>query len=179
MDLLNVSLETKGMAFLRFKKTCQIVCTESPSLNGDVVGYDGKWIYEIEVKRSFSDFKADFKKIKKHENMASDKGLANYFWFLVDPSIKDKCLKYLEEEVDCKKYGLLIPSDRQFNYVESIKTARRIHDTSPHPTRVRDLQRRMSSELVNIRLVMDGINGHISNLINKVDQITAKEQQDD
>lgn len=177
MDLLNVSLETKGMAYLRFKKTCQIVCTESPCLNGDVVGYDGKFIYEIEVKRSYSDFKADFKKVKKHENMATDKGLANYFWFLVAPHLEEKCLKYLDEEVDCKKYGLLIPSDKGFEYVKVIRPARRIHDRPPHPTRIRNLQRRMSSELVNIRLVMDGINGHIGNLVNKVEEMTAPEEE--
>lgn len=46
------------------------------------------YLTEIEIKRSFEDFKKDFKKSHKHEDM----GLIKNFWFCVPKSIYQKIL---------------------------------------------------------------------------------------
>ena len=164
MDVMTVSMETRGMAWLRYKKKCLVVTTESGRpLNGDVVGYDGKFIYEIEIKQSFSDFKADFRKIKKHQNMAVEKGMANYFTYLVVPEIADKCLEFLQ---DYPKYGLMIPEpDLAWHSCRILKSTRRIHNRSPHVRRIHDLQLRMASEQMAMRLGMESINGAFTGIV--------------
>ena len=167
MEVLKVSMETRGMAWLRYKKKCLIVTTESGRpLNGDVVGYDGKHIYEIEIKKSFSDFKADFRKTRKHQNMATEKGMANYFTYLVVPEIANKCLELLQ---DYPKYGLMIP-DEEHHWVSCniLKPTLRIHNRSPHPTRLKDLQLRMASEQMAMRLGMESINGAFTGIVNEL-----------
>lgn len=167
MELIKCSLETIGMAWLRFHRGCHVVATESGwPLNGDVVGYDGKFIYEIEVKRTWSDFKADFKKAKKHENMRASKGMANYFYYLVEDKIASKVEEFLKENYP--KYGLLVSSHNFQQYCDSVLKVRRIHERSPHPKRVRDLCNRLSSELLNLRLCTESINQAIHNLSEEV-----------
>lgn len=55
----------KGIALanLRFKKQCSIICSEGPCFNQDIIGLKDS-SYEIEIKTSYSDFIADFKKEK-------------------------------------------------------------------------------------------------------------------
>lgn len=173
MNLISISLETLGMAWLRFRKKCFIVCTESSyPKNADILGYDGKYLYEIEVKRSFSDFKADFSNKRKHmEQYNTTACIGNYFYFLVTEKILAKCEVYLK---DYPKYGLIVGRSpegeyrKDCNYCDVIKRAARLHDKVPSPKAVKDLSARCSSELINMRLTTHSLNDHFSKLNNLI-----------
>lgn len=69
-----------------FHECDMLVCSKS--------GY----LTEIEIKRSWSDFLADFKKKHKHEG----EGLISYFYYCVPECLYEKVKEYLyEHEVKC------------------------------------------------------------------------------
>lgn len=51
------------------------------------------YLTEIEIKRSFEDFKNDFKKKHQHDNSE----LIKYFYYAVPHSIAEKCVQYFIE----------------------------------------------------------------------------------
>lgn len=57
-----------------------------------------KYLTEIEIKRSFSDFLADFKKSHHHDN---DCRIKNFYYCLPE-SIVDKAMEFLKEKVEDK-----------------------------------------------------------------------------
>ena len=86
-----MNLELMAMRFLRWQKRCCIVvCERSPREwtcgKPDVLGVtQSRCLLEIEVKRSLSDFKADFTKRSRNRavrELIGDK-LPKQFWYLV------------------------------------------------------------------------------------------------
>ena len=76
-------------------------------------------VYEIEIKTSTGDYKADFKKTKKHNAIKHKVGaIPNYFYFVVPKKSKDKV--NLPDE-----YGLIV-YDQRLNF-QTIKEARQLH----------------------------------------------------
>lgn len=53
------------------------------------------FLSEIEIKRSYSDFVADFN--KKHQHQSQKEELIKYFYYCVPSCIKDKCIAKLNE----------------------------------------------------------------------------------
>lgn len=110
--------------FLFYRKQCHIVSFERglhPIGNPDVIGVTkDKDLIEVEIKISFSDFKANFEKlsIKRYENMPIWR--PHYFYFLVHPDISEKCLNHLQAIKTDIKYGLITISKDDFRY--TIKT---------------------------------------------------------
>ena len=72
------------------------------------------YLTEIEIKRSWEDFKADFKKKCGH----NDCGVIKTFYYCVSELFADKVIEYLKEnKVDC--YGVIIYSEEgeiEFRY---------------------------------------------------------------
>ena len=60
------------------------------------------YLTEIEIKRSWSDFLADFRKSHKH-----DDDMISWYYYAVPKSISGKCRQKLEEIDPHKKWGLL------------------------------------------------------------------------
>lgn len=68
--------------------------------------------YEYEIKRSYADFKNDFKKGTKHEDIAKGLGLQNYFTFCFSThGLAQKCLP----EVPAL-YGVMYAEERVRRY---------------------------------------------------------------
>lgn len=161
--------------FLRFEKQCSFVATEAGFFNSDVIGIDKKnRLQEFEVKVSWSDFLADFKK-SKHELFLGGKPrdlmghyetingkiirheesqvLQRYiefipykFYFVVTPGLKDKVLTHIENNK--YPYGVYVVGEGVF---ELAKRARVINDQAA-TDRVKDvIALRMSSEIVGLR----------------------------
>jgi len=148
------TMESRAIAWLRFQKQNHIVCTESPTVsNADVMGWNGKTLTEIEIKRSKSDFKADFaNKVKKHNdlnNIGKVTRWPHFFYFCVPEDLVSFALEYLEEN-GYSKYGLLTES--RFNFLQVIKRPARLHNNKPTPIFIEKLVKRMSSELCNLHL---------------------------
>lgn len=82
------------------------------------------YLTEIEIKRSWNDFIADFKKKHKH-----DSELIKYFYYCVPLSIKDKVYNFLEDK-DIQYTGIItydeelniVINGREFCYQDNKKT---------------------------------------------------------
>lgn len=77
-------LHKSAFLWLGWAKNCrirQLNCFAYSLWESDVVGVThSKLLHEIEIKISRSDFKADKRKVQKHEWLKDGK-LANYFWY--------------------------------------------------------------------------------------------------
>lgn len=87
-----------------FHECDMLVCSKS--------GY----LTEIEIKRSWSDFLADFNKKHKHE----PRGLIKYFYYCVPDSIYEKVRDYLFENV-VKCAGIITYTEDLYIQIKSIK----------------------------------------------------------
>lgn len=160
------SLHVEALAWLRFGKRMPWVCTEAGRFNADVLGADDKQLVEVEVKRSRSDFAADFKnKVYKHECYADGREtykrvwIPNYFYFFVPENLVEAGLEILEEQkspaglvaLRIPKVGIYdhIPVSRR---VSVVKRANKIHSRSPSPGVIKALGLRMSSEIATLRM---------------------------
>lgn len=82
------------------------------------------FIDEVEIKRTVSDFHADFKKTARHgqnKHVALANGLTpmNYFWFLMTEELADKVIDEVPDHA-----GIYI---QKHGFVCELKKARRLH----------------------------------------------------
>ena len=101
-----MTLERAAMYFLKWQKGCALVFTErSPrefwTGEPDVLGItEARYMLEIEIKRSMSDFRANAKKIHIARRDCEDAQLRNrclqhapkQFWYMVPRKLVDKAL---------------------------------------------------------------------------------------
>jgi hypothetical protein len=91
-----VNLELLAMRWLRWEKRAVIVVNERtpreyPCGLPDVLGVlCSRHLIEIEIKRSFSDFKADFKKGSRRNRDLYPNKFPKQFYYLVTPDIMEK-----------------------------------------------------------------------------------------
>jgi hypothetical protein len=161
------NLHIEGLAWLRYTKQMPLVCTEVGRWNADVLGIGPKYSIELEVKKSISDLRADFKnKRSKHWHYAQPHASGsyieppNYLYYLVPEVLRDKALVVLESQNP--KYGLLwVPAlglseeTNSLGYgvgknVQVGKKAQRLHSNPPSDVIVRGAMKRLSSELVGL-----------------------------
>jgi hypothetical protein len=170
----SVDMAIKALLWLHKNKRIYIHCTEYGSnWLADAIGYNGKELFEIEVKTSWTDFKADFTgKKQKHATYAGEKDARyydykpNYMWYLLShPHLKDKALKFLEKE-GYNKYGILVLEGDE---IVSVKNARRLHSKEPSQKIINGMIRRMSNEYL---FGISDIKYRITNTVqNALDQI--------
>lgn len=89
------SLESYGLRWLRFEKRCRVALFErSPRPmcgQPDVLGItDNRYLLEIEVKRSLSDFRANEKKFHILNRELYLPRWPKRFWFLVPPELAER-----------------------------------------------------------------------------------------
>jgi len=170
-----LDIKTALMAWFRFGKGWPYVATEVGGWSADVLATNGNTLlYEVEVKISITDFRADFtggwaKKRKHtvydgtgHDGTGSNiderelRWMPNMMYYAVPQELKEPALKVLEKKNP--KYGLL--AVRPFNrtkYIQNntayvVKRAKKLH-TRPVEQRVTHaLAARASSALVNMCL---------------------------
>ena len=171
-----MDLHVEALAYLRYVKQIPLVATEVGRWNADVLGLAEKYSLEVEIKRSISDLRADFKgKRSKHyyyaraQSQYRGSGAPNYMYFLVPQSLADAAMKYLESQAvtaivntetsagAVSRYGLLsVPDDASSQGHEAgrnVKTVRRakfLHKNAPSASLVQEVTRRLSSELVGL-----------------------------
>lgn len=115
-----MDLKRSAVNFLLYEKQCDIVSFER-GINDywgrpDILGVtrDRKLI-EIEIKESFSDFKANFDKLIIKKYQENPEHAPHYFYFLVNPDILQKVLEYTNDKHT--GYGIL-SIHRSKNYEE-------------------------------------------------------------
>lgn len=84
----------------------------------DMLILKGDYLTEVEIKRSWKDFLADFKKKHQHES-----NIVKHFYYCVPISIIDKVLEYIKtNNIQCKTV---------ISYDEDLKLT--YHETGVHP----------------------------------------------
>lgn len=152
-QLNSVEMAIKAIMWLKMNKRCYLHCTEFGYYwRADAIGTDGTDLYEVEIKTSWTDFKADFKnKVKKHEAFANpDKKASgyygykpNYLWFLVTENLKNEAVEYIKKEGN-PNYGVLCID--KHGEIYSVKSVKRMH-SEPLSERVKNqMIGRMSNE---------------------------------
>jgi hypothetical protein len=119
-----MNLELMAMRWLRFEKRCALIlCERSPRswLCGepDVLGVtDARYLYEIEVKRTLSDFKADGKKrCRANRQMYIDKQ-PKQFYYLMPARVATKAEASVPHWA-----GLMVPHDHHRHGLKIVKQA--------------------------------------------------------
>lgn len=120
-----MELKRRAANFLLYEKKCDLVCFERPlyevgNFRPDLLGVtrDRKLI-EVEVKESFSDFKANFDKRVISFYRVLPHMAPHYFYFMVHPKIADKVYEYTSEKH--KGYGIIIPDMSNFSGTKSLR----------------------------------------------------------
>lgn len=144
--------------WLRFTRNNMMVATEVAydSFVADLMAFNGKEFTEVEVKSSFSDFKADFqKKCKwtyrtKHDfsNENPRWFMPNRFYFALEGNLAKRAKEYVQEN-NYPKVGII--SVNGINDVEIIRNASSLREANPNlfkPIQKAILQR-MSSQLAS------------------------------
>jgi len=162
---LPYSLEVEAMAWMRWGMPRMThVATQAGNFSADVLGANDKELLEVEVKRSRSDFRADFKKTEKHSKYADPPPgralwVPNRFYYLVGPELREAGLEILAEK-GCPA-GLLVlvnpmteASGKWYGrgHILVAKRAPKIHDRQPSAGILRQLAKRMASESVALRI---------------------------
>lgn len=155
------SLHLEALCWLRYGKGLPIVATEVGGWSADVIGMNTKIVTEVEVKKSISDLRAEFKnKVNKHLVYAAAGGfdprsssgyVPNYFYVLVDREIADQALRVIEEKMP--KAGLAVR--RNPEVIEVRKRASKLHGRPPSTGFVDAAIRRMASEICISRISIE------------------------
>lgn len=118
-----MSLEFRAAWWLKWEKRCPLVIMErSPREffcgKPDVLGItDARFMLEVEVKRSLSDFKANAQKHHNQQLNSNDEEIRNkfaanspkQFWFMVPRNLVDKVLPFLPAHA-----GLLTEDEKHY-----------------------------------------------------------------
>jgi len=96
-----------------------------------------EFLIEYELKANYSDFKADFTKIKKHKRLASGKGTASRFYYVAPYGILS--LREIPEYA-----GLIVyrKSGQEFLFNEE-KKAPKLHNNHVSPEKLKNLDKAM------------------------------------
>jgi hypothetical protein len=143
------------LAYIRFGRAGIYCATECGYYSADVLTIIGKNLVEIETKISMSDLKADLKK-RKHKDYIrknlEDICIPNFFYFAVPYKLKDKALKFIEE--NNLPYGLITTKEelngRIHEQVHIVKKSMRLRNNEISDRIKHIIAARMSSELATL-----------------------------
>lgn len=96
-----MTLERQAMQFLRFEKRCPVAVFERHPFGywqPDVLGVTkSRYLLEIEIKRSLSDFRADSHKahIARRTGQGDTASDPKFFWYLVTKELAEKILPFV------------------------------------------------------------------------------------
>ncbi len=146
--------------YFRFHRGYMYIACECGDYKADFIACDGKEFIEVEIKTTYQDFIADFKK-RKHKRYKKLSGMwtPNRFYFIVPENIVEKCAEYLRTAK--LKYGLLVIADDKYYgkqlpqiYFEStcdaihiVKKAQALHTERVSLSVINSIVQRQSSEL--------------------------------
>jgi hypothetical protein len=157
-------LKAEGLAWLRFVKKMDFICSEGGPWNSDVIGCTQTTSIEVETKISRADLLAEFRK-KKSKHAYYQTGMAsmpNFFYFLVPEEIGASTVETVTEKMP--KAGVLVykenwggikvPVGRRLVVV---KKAQRLRKHKPAESFRRQLMLRMGSELASLHVFANSL----------------------
>ena len=153
-----MNLELMAMSWLRWQKRCVIIVNERtpreyPCGLPDVLGVlQSRYLIEIEVKRTLSDFKADALKPSRRCRDLYPKKFPKQFYYLVLPGMVEKVQPLLPDWA-----GLMRgPGDQDVQCVHVVKTAPTNHESQRLSTKeCAKLVYKMANQIVSMAHVCD------------------------
>lgn len=149
------------MAWLRFVKKMDLICTEGGPWNSDVIGCTETMSIEVETKISRADFLAEFRKKKnKHAYYGTgERWCPNFFYFLVPEELGSSTVSTVTEKMP--RAGVLIYKPDMWlghhkpqlligRRLVVLKSAQRLRKHKPTEKFKRQLMLRMGSELASL-----------------------------
>lgn len=149
-------LKAEAMAWLRFVKKMDLLCTEGGPWNSDVIGCTDTTSIEVETKISRADLLAEFRK-KEHKHSYYETGerwCPNFFYFLVPLELGADAVEIATKKMP--KAGVLVFTNVQGSglllgrRLAILKPARRLRKHKPTEKFKRQLMLRMGSELASL-----------------------------
>lgn len=168
-------IHVEAMAWLRFGKRLTIVTSEVGRWNADVLGLNNKFSVEVEVKKSRSDLRAEFKnKRDKHATYASaaqgrSATVPNFLYFMVPEELEQYALEVLAESAP--KAGLLVMTEgnRMLGKNTRVsKKAAKLHANPPTQKFMQAALMRMGSELVGVRAINEQLTNTVFHQVRAV-----------
>lgn len=158
MNIKSQHLKTEALAWLRFAKKMDFVCTEGGRWSSDVLGVCDNYSIEVETKISRADLLAEFrnKKFKHAAYKRASNWTPNYFYFLVPSELAEGAAEVIEEKFP--EAGLIsyrYVGFRLGDRLELIKKAKRLHPRKPTADMRRSVLLRMGSELCGLHEALD------------------------
>lgn len=154
-------LKAEAMAWLRFVKKMDLICTEGGPWNSDVIGCTETASIEVETKISRADLLAEFrKKERKHSYYETgERWCPNFFYFLVPEEIADSTIQTVTEKMPragvlAFKPGL---TDLIGRRLVVVKKAQRLRKHKPTDKFKRQLMLRMGSELASLHVFANSL----------------------
>lgn len=169
-----VDPKVEAMAWLRYGKKMPIVLTEGGSWNSDVLGLSDQIMVEVEVKKTVSDLRNDFKhKQVKHHKYANaldiDESIPNYFYFFVPDKLCEEAVRQAEK--NNPKIGVAVHTDTRLMLGRNVrieKKAQRLRNGAPSPRQLQIALARMSSELCGTKYSLDVLHQQFGKFIESV-----------
>lgn len=155
-------LHTEAICWLRFGKRMPIVCTEVGPWHADVLGVGDKMVIEVEIKKTRSDLRADFRNKKTkhwvyaHAEENPGRFVPNYLYYYVPESLRAYALEVVAAEAP--KAGVAVQTETEYldgRNVEIAKKPQRLRAGPPSQVMIRTAIQRMSSELAGRHVAYD------------------------
>lgn len=155
-------MTTELLSWLRYGKQFPYVVTECGYYSADVLGSDGKTLYEVETKISKSDFKRDFTHKNKHAIYLNpdtkNSWVPHRMYFSVPEEMQQFALDILKEKND--KYGLIVYSEEARGFMGSggvkvVKRAKNLHSNPLSQKVLESMVSRMSSDICHLYATTD------------------------
>lgn len=165
------------MRYLRYDLKLPLICTEVGGWSADIWGASRTRLVEVEIKKSISDLRAEFKNKKTKHSYYTNVESADspkHFYFCFPNVLLDKAEPIIVEGFP--KAGILLYSDEGQGYVYSHKRPEPLHNKTPSARTLSVMTMRMSSELATIRTTLDNVlqahyNAVQENLQNQLDEM--------
>lgn len=159
-----LSLHAEALCWLRYAKRLPIVATEVGTFNADVIGMNTSMCIEVEVKKSISDLRAEFKnKVSKHHVYKNADApdyrssyVPNYLYYFAPAEMAEKAEEVLRDQAP--KAGLAVLKHsfhKTQGIVEVVKRPSKLHGNKPSLRFVQAAVMRMASEICISRMALD------------------------
>jgi len=175
---MTISIHTEAICWLRYGKRMPIVCTEAGDWNADVLGVSPNMSVEVEIKKSISDLRAEFRNkrakhfLYKNAHGGANRQTPNYFYFCFPSELLEKATPIIEAEFP--QAGIVAYfGDRggmPGNNSQVVRPPKALHNEKPSPRMVRMAIMRMSSELCGRYVTFEQ---SLTELHTKVDHLVA------
>lgn len=153
------SMHTGALSFLRFQLNLPLVCTEVGRWSADVWGASKTRLVEVEIKKTLSDLKAEFrnKKVKlsfyRNAGKYSTTDIPKHFYYYIPEAMVEKATPLIVEEFP--EAGILVNMEDVQDVVA--RRPKALHNNPPTDRTLNTMMLRMSSQIYSLHSALDRV----------------------